>query len=92
MREPGQVKRPARVNALHCATIIKDDGQVIEASITNVSDIGCRIEGRMLPAIGEMVTVHVEGRGKSIAKTRWSFGMAAGLVFLEPDALRLLAS
>lgn len=91
-REPGHVKRAPRVDALHCAMVIKDDGQVSEVSVTNVSDVGCRIEGRALPGIGEVVTLHVDGRGKSVAKVRWSFGMAAGLVFIDPEGLTLLAS
>jgi hypothetical protein len=84
MREPGQIKRAARVDTRFKATLVDSDGAQHDVIVTDISREGCRLETKELLKIGENVKIEVPKYGLYPAQIRWALGDEAGAVFLEP--------
>jgi hypothetical protein len=86
MREPGQIKRSARIDTKFNARLTDSDGNGLTVVVTDISREGCRMEmseeGSL--RIGEKVLIEVGRHGTYPAQIRWALGQEAGAVFLEP--------
>lgn len=84
MREPGYIKRAARIDTSIDATVTDSDGARIPVVVIDISSEGCRMETDGSLKIGETVQLHVGRYGAFPAQIRWALGNEAGAVFLEP--------
>ena len=78
MRMPDWVKRDAREPTSLAGRAAMPDGRIVDVNITNLSNIGCRVEcDEMLP-IGQ--TIRLQACGISFnAEVRWALPGCAGL-------------
>ena len=86
-REPGQIKRAARVDTRINAQLIDSDGNHIDVVVLDLSREGCRLQSAADLAIGERIELDVPKQGKVRAQIRWALGNEAGAVFLDPVQL-----
>lgn len=86
-RQPGEVPRAPRVAADHAAVLVRADGTMCPATVTDISKDGFRLSVAEAPDIGEHVFLRVERYGDFPAQIRWALGTEAGGVFLEPIEL-----
>ena len=84
MREPGQIGRAPRIASHHRATLIDTNGREMPGLVTDISKGGFRIKTDEPLMIGECVRVRVDRYGDFAAQIRWSQGLVAGAVFLDP--------
>ncbi len=81
------IKRAPRIDGEHSAVLVTADGNIIPATVTNLSGGGFRLESGELLRIGEYVALRVNGYGDFPGQIRWALGAEAGGVFLEPVVL-----
>jgi len=84
MREPGQIKRAARVDTRIDTFLTDSDGNRIPVTVIDISRDGCRMETSAMLRISEKVQLEVPKYGTFAAQIRWALGNEAGAVFLEP--------
>ena len=84
MREPGHIKRAARVDTRIETFLTDSDGNRIPVVVIDISQAGCRLETSAMLRIGEKVQIEVPKYGTFPAQVRWALGNEAGAVFLEP--------
>jgi hypothetical protein len=84
MREPGHIKRAARVDTRIETFLTDSDGNRISVIVMDISRDGCRLEAPAMLRIGEKVQIEVPKYGSFAAQIRWALGNEAGAVFLEP--------
>ncbi|MEO7239976.1 MAG: PilZ domain-containing protein [Sphingomicrobium sp.] len=87
-RQPGEVPRDRRIAVEHQAVLVRADGTMSSATVTDISKDGFRLIVADAPDIGEHVFLRVERYGDFPAQIRWVLGTEAGGVFLEPIELR----
>jgi hypothetical protein len=84
MREPGHIKRAARVDTRIETFLTDSDGNRIPVVVMDISRDGCRMETSAMLRISEKVQIEVPKYGTFAAQIRWVLGNEAGAVFLEP--------
>lgn len=84
MREPGHIKRAARVDTRIETFLTDSDGNRIPVVVIDISRDGCRMETSAMLRISEKVQLEVPKYGTFAAQIRWALGNEAGAVFLEP--------
>ena len=84
MREPGHIKRAARVDTRVETFLTDSDGNRIPVVVIDISRDGCRMETSAMLRISEKVQIEVPKYGTFAAQIRWALGNEAGAVFLEP--------
>ena len=84
MREPGHIKRAARVDTRIETFLTDSDGNRIPIVVIDISRDGCRMETSAMLRISEKVQIEVPKYGAFAAQIRWALGNEAGAVFLEP--------
>lgn len=84
MREPGQIKRNARIGVESPGTLIDSEGVESEVTVVDLSAGGCRIITDGTPIIGEHVHLRVGRVADYPAQVRWALGNEAGLKFTGP--------
>ena len=84
MREPGHIKRAARVDTRVETFLTDSDGNRIPVVVIDISRDGCRMETSAMLRISEIVQIEVPKYGTFAAQIRWALGNEAGAVFLEP--------
>jgi len=84
MREPGHIKRAARVDTRIETFLTDSDGNRISVVVIDISRDGCRMETSAMLRISEKVQIEVPKYGTFAAQIRWALGNEAGAVFLEP--------
>jgi PilZ domain-containing protein len=84
MREPGHIKRAARVDTRIETFLTDSDGNRIPVVVIDISRDGCRMETSAMLRISEKVQIEVPKYGSFAAQIRWALGNEAGAVFLEP--------
>jgi hypothetical protein len=84
MREPGHIKRAARVDTRIDTFLTDSDGNRIPVVVIDISRDGCRMETSAMLRISEKVQLEVPKYGTFAAQIRWALGNEAGAVFLEP--------
>ena len=84
MREPGHIKRAARVDTRIDTFLTDSDGNRIPVVVIDISRDGCRMETSAMLRISEKVKLEVPKYGTFAAQIRWALGNEAGAVFLEP--------
>jgi hypothetical protein len=84
MREPGHIKRAARVDTRIETFLTDSDGNRIPVVVIDISRDGCRMETSAMLRISEKVQIEVPKYGTFAAQIRWALGNEAGAVFLEP--------
>ena len=84
MREPGHIKRAARVDTRIDTFLTDSDGNRIPVVVIDISRDGCRMETSAMLRISEKVQIEVPKYGTFAAQIRWALGNEAGAVFLEP--------
>lgn len=84
MREPGHIKRAARVDTRIDTFLTDSDGNRIPVVVIDISRDGCRMETAAMLRISEKVQLEVPKYGTFAAQIRWALGNEAGAVFLEP--------
>ena len=84
MREPGHIKRPARVDTRIETFLTDSDGNRIPVVVIDISRDGCRMETSAMLRISEKVQIEVPKYGTFAAQIRWALGNEAGAIFLEP--------
>ncbi len=87
MREPGQTKRPVRIDLDAPAMLIDSEGVEMSVSVLDLSSGGCRLKTDGTPIIGEHVRLRVGRVGEYPAQVRWAIGEEAGLQFTGPVEL-----
>ena len=65
------------------ARATREDGTVIEATLTDLSFDGCGIDCAAGLRAGERIALSVERRGAIFATVRWAAGRKAGLAFIH---------
>lgn len=80
-RAPGWVEREERKRVRVPATVLLPDGSSIEASVTDISFDGCRLETPALLPIGARLRLLLPKLGEVKAQVRWSMLGIAGLRF-----------
>lgn len=83
----GYLSRNPRVAVRYDAVLIEADGCELEVVITDVSRDGFRLESNAELEVGAEVRIRVGKREPVGALIRWTRGLEAGGVFLEPVAL-----
>jgi hypothetical protein len=83
MREPGYIKRPARIETHFPATLVDADGSRIPVTVTDISRQGCKLESEAPLKIGAKVQLELPKHGVFPAQIRWALGNSAGAIFLE---------
>ena len=84
MREPGHIKRAARVDTRIETFLTDSDGNRMPVVVIDISRDGCRLETSAMLRISEKVQLEVLKYGTFAAQIRWALGNEAGAVFLEP--------
>ena len=84
MREPGHIKRAARVDTRIETFLTDSDGNRIPVVVIDISRDGCRMETSAMLRISEKVQIEVPKYGTFAAQIRWALGNEAGAIFLEP--------
>jgi hypothetical protein len=84
MREPGHIKRAARVDTRIDTFLTDSDGNRIPVVVIDISRDGCRMETSAMLRISEKVQIEVPKYGTFAAQIRWALGNEAGAIFLEP--------
>jgi len=84
MREPGQIKRVARIGVESPGTLIDSEGVESPVTVIDLSAGGCRIITDGNPIIGEHVHLRVGRVADYPAQVRWALGNEAGLKFTGP--------
>lgn len=84
MREPGHIKRAARVDTRIETFLTDSDGNRMPVVVIDISRDGCRLETSAMLRISEKVQLEVPKYGTFAAQIRWALGNEAGAVFLEP--------
>lgn len=85
MREPGEIKRAARVDVESPGVLIDSEGVETEVTVVDLSAGGCRVITDGTPIIGEHVRLRVGRVGDYPAQVRWALGNEAGLQFTGPS-------
>lgn len=80
-REPGQTKRPTRIDVDSPAILIDSEGVEMAVKVLDLSAGGCRLKTDGTPIIGEHVRLRVGRVGDYPAQVRWAIGEEAGLQF-----------
>ena len=83
----GYVERPARVRVTYDAVLTESDGTEVDVMILNVSGVGFRLHARSELLPGSEVVLSVPMVESVRALIRWTKGLEAGGVFLDPVAL-----
>jgi hypothetical protein len=60
---------------------IREDGSVVDATLTDLSSDGCGLDCAAGLTAGETIGLSVQSRGTIFATVRWSAGSRAGLAF-----------
>ncbi len=81
------IKRAPRIDGRHSAVLVTADGNIISATVTNVSGRGFCVNSNELLRVGEYVALRIKGYGDFPGQIRWALGAEAGGVFLEPVVL-----
>lgn len=83
-REPGWISRDDRVPTLVEGSALREDGSVVQVTMSDVSRDGCRLdyEGDTLN-IGEWVNLEAEGHSTMRGQIRWSLLGSAGVRFAK---------
>jgi hypothetical protein len=83
----GYLNREPRVAVRYDAVLIEADGCELHVVITDVSRDGFRLESHSLLEIGAEVRIRVGKRAPVRALIRWTRGLEAGGVFVDPVSL-----
>ena len=83
----GYLSRNPRVAVRYDAVLIEADGCELEVVITDVSRDGFRLESNAELEVGAEVQIRVGKREPVGALIRWTRGLEAGGVFVDPVAL-----
>jgi hypothetical protein len=83
----GYCQREPRI-ALRCpAVLVEEDGCALDVVITDVSRDGFKLESHSELEVGSEVWLHMPKTVPVRGSIRWTCGLEAGGVFLEPVAL-----
>jgi hypothetical protein len=83
----GYIGREPRIAVRYDAVLIEADGCELEVVITDVSRDGFRLESHSLLEAGAEVRIRVGKRPPVRALIRWTRGLEAGGVFVDPVEL-----
>ena len=83
-RLAGWMDRIAREPTAFPAVIVLPDGQRSSVIITDVSNVGCQVEGPETLPIGQTVRIELAGGISADASVRWELNGRAGLQFTSP--------
>lgn len=78
-----RIRRPARLEAVECCTVVREDGSLGGGVLVNLSDEGFCIESNHPLELGERIEVCVPGLGRFAGIVRWLNRSRRGGV-LEP--------
>jgi len=87
VKQSGYLSREPRVAVRYDAVLIEADGCELQVVITEVSRDGFRLESHSELEIGAGVQIRVGKRAPVRALIRWTRGLEAGGVFLDPVEL-----
>jgi len=87
LKAGGYLNREPRVAVLYDAVLIEADGCELEVVITDVSSDGFRLESHAELEVGTEVQIRVGKRAPVRALIRWTRGLEAGGVFVDPVSL-----
>lgn len=85
-RGEGWIKRNDRQKVNLPAEIVRSDGCMRPAKVSNISFDGCQIESDETLHIGELISIALPGLGEIAAQIRWALPGKAGACFLSDDA------
>jgi len=80
--QPAERRTMPRVE-IRCAAYVKCGGQLLPATMRNISSKGLQIEGDELPACGSYVSVFVEGLNMPGGEIVWRRDRLAGIELLD---------
>jgi hypothetical protein len=83
----GYLSREPRVAVRYQAVLIEADGCELDVVVTDVSRDGFRLESHAELEVGAKVQIRVGKRPPVGALIRWTRGLEAGGVFVDPVAL-----
>lgn len=66
-----KVKRPTRIEAAECCTVVREDGSLGGGVLVNLSNEGFCIESNHPLELGERIEVRVPGWGRFAGIVRW---------------------
>lgn len=78
-----KVKRPTRIEAIECCTVVREDGSLGGGVLVNLSDEGFCIDSNCPLELGERIELRVPGLGCFAGIVRWLDRNRGGGV-LEP--------
>ena len=81
----GWIGRKDRLPVSVDAVLHRADGSTCTVKLADMSDEGCRIEGKVHLAIGERLSIDIPKLGRLRAQIRWALMDSAGVKFLGED-------